>query len=152
MNSLIELAPNIDQFHGYTFTWMSITTAAKGDTNHNRLATAMRQWPEAAGMELTHLIEIAAFRQRTYFDAHDSRYQRRRAALEAKGWTFTFDGWRWKGNATGLEVASDTIAQALEAVGGWGESMREQWRARRAPDREAATVRKGEGQCAIAAD
>jgi len=132
MNRLREVTQEIDIFHGYTLLWMKQRAAAHLDTNYNCAqrapAVALAQKPEAQGLSVEQVIALAIFCQRTYLDAQDARYQRRRAALEQKGWTFIFDGYLWVGEAPGLEVKNTTIDSVLCDAAGWGERMRESWR------------------------
>ncbi|MCA9468843.1 MAG: hypothetical protein KC643_25850 [Nitrospira sp.] len=81
-------------------------------------------------------------------DTKDARYQRRRAALEAKGWCFTFDGYRWSGEAPGLAVKGTTIDGVLEDAAEWGETLRASWRQHRA---ERPVPEEGAALCATAA-
>ena len=107
---------------------MKQRAAARLDTNYNCLAVALAGKPEAQGLPIEQVIALAIFCQRTYLDAQDSRYQRRRAVLEKQGWTFTFDGYLWLGEAPGLEVKNTTIDSVLYDAAGWGETLRESWR------------------------
>lgn len=131
MNTLRNVTQEIDLFHGYTRVWMEQRAAARLDTNYNCLAVALAAKPEAQGLTLEQVIALAVFCQRTYLDLRDERYQRRRTALETRGWSFTFDGYLWSGEAPGLGVKSTTIDGVLEEAAGWGETIRESWRQHR---------------------
>ena len=148
MNTLRDVTQEIDIFHGYTVVWMRHREAAHLDINYNCLAVALAGKPEARGLSVEQVIALAIFCQRTYLDAQDGRYQRRRAVLEKKGWTFTFDGYLWVGEAPGLEVKHTTIDGVLYDAAGWGESMRESWRQHWA---ERHAVDEGAALCVTAA-
>lgn len=137
------------QFHWYTKTWMELQEARRHDTNYVRLAVHLRSTPDGENLSLEESISLAQLCQRYYFDLNDGRYQRRKAALEASGWSFVFDGWRWLAEASGLEVRGDTLSELLANVEGWGQSMLWQWS--ESDTEEAPLLFESGAPCAIAA-
>jgi hypothetical protein len=120
------MRPSMNEWHDFTRIWVENVRHLKRDSHHCRLAIAMaasdnqrHPWDHY----LTLAMECFAFQE----EMANPVLQRRKAAYEALGWTFTFTGHGWRVQAQSLDTSAKSLAVALRAIEEWGQPLRESW-------------------------
>lgn len=117
---------NINEWHAFTRIWVGNVRHLKHEPHYCRLAVAMAA-ADSQRHDWDHYVELAIKCKEHHTEMEDARLQKRKAAAEARNWTFTFTGYGWKVEEPSLLIQEPTLAKALRGVEEWGEGMRAHW-------------------------
>lgn len=125
------MRPSMNEWHVFTRVWIDNVRHLKRDPHYCRLAVAMAA-SDNQRHPWDHYLTLAIDCKAHHEEMANPILQRRKAEVEALGWTVTFTGHGWRVEAGWLETSAKRLADALDHIGEWGQPLREQWAERHA--------------------